>query len=76
MVRLIGNAGVAELADAQDLKSWDLKKSYGFKSHHRYQFMNFKSTWCKVTDELPDNDRTVLTVGDFDYVLAWYFYEK
>jgi tetratricopeptide (TPR) repeat protein len=24
------------MADAQDLKSWDLKKSCGFESHHRY----------------------------------------
>ena len=28
-----------EMADAQDLKSWDLKKSCGFESHHRHQFM-------------------------------------
>jgi hypothetical protein len=26
-----------EMADAQDLKSWDHKKSCGFKSHHRHQ---------------------------------------
>ena len=26
-----------EMADAQDLKSWDLKKSCGFESHHRHQ---------------------------------------
>ena len=25
------------MADAQDLKSWDLKKSCGFESRHRYQ---------------------------------------
>lgn len=25
------------MADAQDLKSWDCKKSCGFKSHHRHQ---------------------------------------
>ena len=27
-----------EMADAQDLKSWDRKKSCGFKSRHRHQF--------------------------------------
>jgi hypothetical protein len=26
-----------EMADAQDLKSWDRKKSCGFESHHRHQ---------------------------------------
>jgi hypothetical protein len=26
-----------EMADAQDLKSWDLKTSCGFESHHRHQ---------------------------------------
>ena len=26
-----------EMADAQDLKSWDLKKSCGFESRHRHQ---------------------------------------
>ena len=26
------------MADAQDLKSWDLKKSCGFESHHRHHF--------------------------------------
>src|SRR5208283_2778554 len=26
-----------EMADAQDLKSWDLKKSCGFKSRHRHR---------------------------------------
>ena len=25
------------MADAQDLKSWDLKKSCGFESRHRHQ---------------------------------------
>ena len=29
-------ARVAELADAQDLKSWDLYKSYGFDSHSEH----------------------------------------
>jgi hypothetical protein len=27
-----------EMADAQDLKSWDHKKSCGFESRHRHQF--------------------------------------
>jgi hypothetical protein len=27
------------MADAQDLKSWDLKQSCGFKSHHRHHFL-------------------------------------
>ena len=27
-----------EMADAQDLKSWDPKKSCGFESHHRHHF--------------------------------------
>ena len=27
-----------EMADAQDLKSWDHKKSCGFESHHRHQY--------------------------------------
>jgi hypothetical protein len=26
------------MADAQDLKSWDLKQSCGFESRHRHQF--------------------------------------
>ena len=31
------DAGVAKLADAQDLKSWDSKESCGFDSHPRHQ---------------------------------------
>ena len=31
--------GVAELADATDLKSVEQRCSYGFKSHHRYQWL-------------------------------------
>src|SRR6266446_6817578 len=32
------------MADAQDLKSWDLKKSCGFNSRHRHQrFLGFRS---------------------------------
>jgi hypothetical protein len=29
-----------EMADAQDLKSWDLKTSCGFESRHRHHFIN------------------------------------
>ena len=32
----MSGAGVAKLADAQDLKSWDLKGSCGFDSHPRH----------------------------------------
>ena len=34
---LPGDAGVAKLADAQDLKSWDSKESCGFDSRPRHQ---------------------------------------
>ncbi len=35
---LVANGGrCGEMADAQDLKSWDHKKSCGFESHHRHQ---------------------------------------
>jgi hypothetical protein len=33
------HAGVAKLADAQDLKSWDSKESCGFDSRPRHQFV-------------------------------------
>lgn len=40
------------MADAQDLKSWDLKKSCGFKSHHRHHLHNHQSNrefvWCEI----------------------------
>jgi hypothetical protein len=42
------------MADAQDLKSWDYKKSCGFESRHRHQidkwplFMGFSSVFQKV----------------------------
>ena len=32
-----GNRRCGEMADAQDLKSWDPKKSCEFESHHRHQ---------------------------------------
>ncbi len=32
------------MADAQDLKSWDYKKSCGFKSRHRHQTNKYLST--------------------------------
>src|SRR5436190_24175906 len=31
------NCRCGEMADAQDLKSWGLKKPCGFESHHRHQ---------------------------------------
>ena len=37
---IIPSAGVAKLADAQDLKSWDPKGSCGFDSHLRHQNIN------------------------------------
>ena len=33
----INGCRCGEMADAQDLKSWDRKKSCGFESHHRHQ---------------------------------------
>ena len=40
------------MADAQDLKSWDHKKSCGFESHHRHQCNNHsvKQAYNAVSD--------------------------
>ena len=42
------------MADAQDLKSWDLKKSCGFESHHRYHFniIQYIQCFCKIHHSL------------------------
>lgn len=34
------------MADAQDLKSWDRKKSCGFESHHRHHSTSSKLSEC------------------------------
>jgi hypothetical protein len=38
-----------EMADAQDLKSWDRKKSCEFESHHRHQPWS-ETSWRAVVD--------------------------
>ena len=40
-VTQLDRAGVAKLADAQDLKSWDSKESCGFDSRPRHQILAF-----------------------------------
>ena len=34
-----GRSRCGEMADAQDLKSWDRKKSCEFESHHRHHLL-------------------------------------
>ena len=50
------------MADAQDLKSWDLKKSCGFKSRHRHQLPNAAKRCLGATGKQPisrpDNGET------------------
>src|SRR5450432_4183745 len=41
------------MADAQDLKSWDFKKSCGFESHHRHQVAHRKQLATILQSEFP-----------------------
>ena len=43
-------AGVAELADAQDLKSWAAQAACGFDSHPRHHFLKETLAFWRVPD--------------------------
>ena len=51
------------MADAQDLKSWDRKKSCGFESHHRHQLN--KTQWNQWLYEI---DGQAIRQG----ITSWY----
>ncbi len=43
------------MADAQDLKSWDYKKSCGFKSRHRHQLLRRVCSNGSFPGKFPSN---------------------
>ena len=52
-------AGVAELADAQDLKSCDVNSSYRFDSGPRHQFSFYIAGWSSLVARRAHNPKVV-----------------
>jgi hypothetical protein len=58
------------MADAQDLKSWDRKKSCGFKSRHRHHFCLQDSESFTIVVSAPQVIQSIGASGD-SATIAW-----
>ena len=55
---VVNGCRCGEMADAQDLKSWGLKKPCGFESHHRHQTLSYDSA-TRIEELLNVNQKSV-----------------